>query len=61
MKQKPNAAAQDPRHNYLGMLFPTEQYRVYGYITSTNVKLVLVLNDQSNAKDPEIKSVRLRV
>jgi len=45
--------------NYLGMLFPTEHYRIYGYITTTNVKFVLVLNDQSNAKDPEIRNVRI--
>ena len=30
---------------YLGLLYPTEDYHVYGYMTSTGVKLILVLSD----------------
>eukprot|EP00878_Enallax_costatus_P005501 GHUV01005773.1.p1 GENE.GHUV01005773.1~~GHUV01005773.1.p1 ORF type:complete len:140 (+),score=24.84 GHUV01005773.1:202-621(+) len=30
---------------YLGLLFPTEEYRVYGYITNTHIKFILVLDE----------------
>lgn len=33
---------------YLGLLFPTEEYRVYGYITNSHTKFILVL---SSAQD----------
>lgn len=56
-KKNMQPSPQEKSQNYLGLLFPTEQYRVYGYITNTNAKFVLVLNDQSTAKDPEIKQV----
>jgi hypothetical protein len=44
------------KERYLGLLFPTESYRVYGYATVSLVKLILVLNDLSNAKDQEIRN-----
>jgi hypothetical protein len=59
-KKNMQPSPQDKAQSYLGLLFPTEQYRVYGYITNTNAKFVLVLNDQSTAKDPEIKQVYTR-
>lgn len=31
--------------SYLGLLYPTEDYNVYGYVTASAVKLVLVLDD----------------
>lgn len=29
---------------YLGMLYPIEEYKVYGYLTNTDIKFILVLN-----------------
>merc|ERR1711871_1224441 len=38
---------------YIGFLYPTEEYKTYGYQTQTNVKYVLVLSDTS-ANDQNI-------
>ncbi|KAJ5066235.1 trafficking protein particle complex subunit 2-like protein [Anaeramoeba ignava] len=40
--------------SYLGLLFPTEDLRVYGYVTNTHHKYVLVLDD-SDVKDVDTK------
>lgn len=40
---------------YLGLLYPTEDFKVYGYVTNTHVKMILVLSESSTAKDPDIK------
>eukprot|EP00658_Telonema_sp_P-2_P001645 TRINITY_DN1061_c0_g1_i2.p1 TRINITY_DN1061_c0_g1~~TRINITY_DN1061_c0_g1_i2.p1 ORF type:complete len:227 (+),score=74.80 TRINITY_DN1061_c0_g1_i2:98-682(+) len=32
---------------YIGLLYPTEDYKTYGYMTQTGTKLVLVLTDTS--------------
>lgn len=54
----PQSASKARKERYLGLLFPTESFRVYGYATVSLVKLILVLNDLSNAKDQEIRNVR---
>lgn len=42
---------------YLGLLYPTEEYRVYGYVTNSRVKIVLVLDGEGGVlKDPELRS-----
>jgi hypothetical protein len=58
--KKPLTAAAPSQYanTYLGLLFPTEQYRVFGYVTNTNVKFVVVLNEQSTAKDGDVRAVR---
>lgn len=38
---------------YLGMLYPTEDYKVYGYISNTGIKFMLVVDDLQ--KDEEIR------
>jgi hypothetical protein len=40
---------------FLGLLYPTEDYKVYGYVTNTLVKMILVISESSTAKDPDIK------
>nr|CCA23148.1 trafficking protein particle complex subunit 2like protein putative [Albugo laibachii Nc14] len=40
---------------YLGFLSPVEDYRVYGYIANTNIKLIAVLQQQP-ARDSEIRT-----
>lgn len=41
---------------YLGLLCPTEDYKVYGYITNTKNKLIVVVDD-SDIKEHEIKTL----
>lgn len=36
---------------YLGLLYPTEEYRVYGYISNTHIKFVLVLDEAAPRED----------
>ena len=42
--------------SYLGLLYPTEDYKVYGYLTSTHVKLILVTHN-FNAKEASVRKV----
>eukprot|EP00162_Nutomonas_longa_P000081 comp10097_c0_seq1/m.11986 comp10097_c0_seq1/g.11986 ORF comp10097_c0_seq1/g.11986 comp10097_c0_seq1/m.11986 type:complete len:137 (-) comp10097_c0_seq1:15-425(-) len=38
---------------FLGLLYPIEDFQIYGYITNTKVKMILVLDD-NEAKDSEV-------
>ncbi|ELU02443.1 hypothetical protein CAPTEDRAFT_111660, partial [Capitella teleta] len=50
--------ANDLRELYLGLLYPTEDYKVYGYVTNTKVKFVLVVESSNTSlRDNEIRSV----
>eukprot|EP00267_Zea_mays_P051212 XP_020404126.1 trafficking protein particle complex subunit 2-like protein isoform X1 [Zea mays] len=40
---------------FLGLLYPTENYRVYGYLTNTKVKFIMVTTDL-NAKDADARN-----
>eukprot|EP01094_Clydonella_sp_ATCC50884_P004488 TRINITY_DN13516_c0_g1_i1.p2 TRINITY_DN13516_c0_g1~~TRINITY_DN13516_c0_g1_i1.p2 ORF type:complete len:144 (+),score=47.31 TRINITY_DN13516_c0_g1_i1:35-433(+) len=40
---------------YLGILFPIEDYKVYGYITNTNTKFIIVTDD-TDMKDVDVKT-----
>ena len=42
---------------YLGFLGPIEDYKVYGYVTNTSVKFVVVLQD-TLVRDSELIPVR---
>ena len=42
---------------YLGLLYPTDAFQVFGYLSNTNVKLIVVADD-ADIKDVDIKSVR---
>ncbi|XP_055520890.1 trafficking protein particle complex subunit 2-like protein isoform X2 [Leucoraja erinacea] len=45
----------DQRELYLGLLYPTEDYKVYGYVTNTKVKFVIVVDSSNIAlRDNEI-------
>lgn len=41
---------------YLGMLYPTEDYKVYGYISNTRIKFILVV-DELLQKEDEVRMV----
>jgi len=45
---------------YLGLLYPTDQYQVFGYVTNTKTKLVIVTDDV-DVKDLDIKSLCKRL
>ncbi|XP_037371639.1 trafficking protein particle complex subunit 2-like protein isoform X1 [Talpa occidentalis] len=47
----------DQRELYLGLLYPTEDYKVYGYVTNSKVKFVMVVDSSNTAlRDNEIRS-----
>ncbi|NP_001279440.1 trafficking protein particle complex subunit 2-like protein [Callorhinchus milii] len=48
----------DQRELYLGLLYPTEDYKVYGYVTNTKVKFIIVVDSSNIAlRDNEIRSM----
>lgn len=52
----------DPRDLYLGLLYPTEDYKVYGYVTNTKVKFVIVVeSSNTQLRDSEIRTVSTHV
>jgi hypothetical protein len=51
-------ASTDFREHYLGPLYPSEQYKIYGYATNTRIKFVIITeNLNSQSKDNEINSL----
>ncbi|XP_072013876.1 trafficking protein particle complex subunit 2-like protein [Amphiura filiformis] len=51
-------SANDPRELYLGLLYPTEDYKVYGYVTNTKVKFVIVVeSSNTQLRDNEIRNM----
>ncbi|CAL9197741.1 unnamed protein product [Musa hybrid cultivar] len=40
---------------FLGLLFPTESYKVFGYLTNTKVKFIMVTTDL-DVKDADVRS-----
>uniref|UniRef100_UPI00358F3615 trafficking protein particle complex subunit 2-like protein isoform X1 n=1 Tax=Myxine glutinosa TaxID=7769 RepID=UPI00358F3615 len=48
----------DLRELYLGLLYPTEDYKVYGYVANTKVKFVIVIDSSNTSfRDNEIRSM----
>jgi len=48
----------DPRELYLGLLYPTEDFKVYGYVTNTRIKFVIVVESSNTSlRDNEIRSM----
>lgn len=43
---------------YLGLLYPTEEHRVYGYITNSHTKLIAVLDEFSPREDLLAKALK---
>ncbi|CAH0696461.1 unnamed protein product [Spodoptera exigua] len=56
-----NAARTDLRDLYLGLLYSTDTHKIYGYVTNTRIKLVLVTSSTSpsgsNIRDAEAAAV----
>ncbi|GAB2267835.1 hypothetical protein Dimus_002812 [Dionaea muscipula] len=40
---------------FLGLLYPTENYKVYGYLTNTKVKFILVTTDL-DVRDADVRN-----
>ncbi|KAL4193995.1 hypothetical protein AMTRI_Chr05g66560 [Amborella trichopoda] len=51
----PKKTGSTMNETFLGLLYPTENYKVYGYITNTKVKFVLVTTDL-DVKDADVRS-----
>ncbi|XP_076821989.1 trafficking protein particle complex subunit 2-like protein [Clavelina lepadiformis] len=52
----------DLRESYLGQLYPAEDYRVYGYVTNTKVKFVVVVEaSNTQLRDNEVRSMFRRL
>ncbi|XP_001603539.1 trafficking protein particle complex subunit 2-like protein [Nasonia vitripennis] len=51
-----NKTAVDVRELFLGMLYSTEEYKIFGYATNTKIKFIIVLQS-SNAtlRDNEVR------
>ncbi|KAL8240290.1 hypothetical protein R6Q59_013645 [Mikania micrantha] len=41
---------------FLGLLYPTENYKVYGYLTNTKVKFILVTTDL-DVRDADVRNI----
>ena len=52
----PRKAPGEVFDTYLGMLYPTEDYKVYGYISNTRIKFILVV-DEMLQKEDEVRMV----
>ena len=57
----PAAGGAASKHDsYLGLLYPIEELRVYGYLTNCRIKLIAVLDDDE-VKDGEMKALFRRL
>ena len=56
-RKGPSGAADVSAEMFLGHLCPIDEYRVYGYMTSTRLKLLAVLEDVNDIREPELKRV----
>ncbi|OAY78307.1 Trafficking protein particle complex subunit 2-like protein [Ananas comosus] len=43
---------------FLGLLYPTENYKVYGYLTNTKVKFIMVTTDL-DVKDADVRNLKV--
>lgn len=42
---------------YLGYICPVDEYRIYAYITGTQVRIIAALEDSSNVREPDLSAV----
>lgn len=52
-------ASADTKDMFLGLLYPTEDHRIYGYITNTKVKFIIMVEVNSHIliRDIEINDI----
>nr|CAB3454092.1 unnamed protein product [Digitaria exilis] len=51
----PKRSAPTLNETFLGLLYPTENYKVYGYLTNTKVKFIMVTTDL-DVKDTDARN-----
>ncbi|KAG2644938.1 trafficking protein particle complex subunit 2-like protein [Panicum virgatum] len=51
----PKRSAPTLNETFLGLLYPTENYKVYGYLTNTKVKFIMVATDL-DVKDADARN-----
>lgn len=57
-----NKNVNDLRELYLGLLYPTEDYKVFGYVSNTKIKFVIVVESSNTSlRDNEIRSMFRRL
>ena len=61
-QQQASASSGGPsKHDcYLGLLYPIEELRVYGFLSNCRVKLIAVL-DEEEVKEPEMRALFRRL
>lgn len=47
------------RENFLGLLYQCEKYKIYGLMSTTKVKVLLMLNHRYNQNQPRENDIRL--
>ncbi|XP_051168583.1 trafficking protein particle complex subunit 2-like protein isoform X1 [Leptopilina boulardi] len=53
-----NKIANDVRELFLGMLYSTEDYKIYGYAANTKIKFVIVLQSSNvTLRDNEVRMI----
>lgn len=53
-----NKTAVDIRDLYLGLLYVTDEYKMYGYATNTKIKFIIVLQSSNvSIRDNEVKMI----
>lgn len=53
---QPQKTPGEPSDAYLGLLYPTDDFKVYGYVSNTKMKFILVLDDMA-PKDEEMRLI----
>ncbi|XP_012269750.2 trafficking protein particle complex subunit 2-like protein [Athalia rosae] len=53
-----NKMAADVRELFLGLLFSTEEYKIFGYATNTKIKFIVVLQStNASLRDNEVRTM----
>ncbi|XP_014271765.1 trafficking protein particle complex subunit 2-like protein [Halyomorpha halys] len=48
----------DTRELYLGLLYATEEHKIFGYVTNTKIKIVIIIDaNHSSLRDNEIRAM----
>eukprot|EP00243_Klebsormidium_subtile_P003998 TRINITY_DN17780_c0_g1_i1.p1 TRINITY_DN17780_c0_g1~~TRINITY_DN17780_c0_g1_i1.p1 ORF type:complete len:142 (+),score=24.83 TRINITY_DN17780_c0_g1_i1:514-939(+) len=53
-KATPKKGGTGYNETYLGLLYPTEDYKVYGYVSNTRVKFIMA-SDDLDAKEADVR------
>ncbi|KAJ1449238.1 Sedlin [Pelagophyceae sp. CCMP2097] len=51
----------DQTDMYLGFLCPVDEFQIYGYMTNTKIKLMVVLDDQNKAQEADLRAFFQRI